>query len=87
MKSNILLLFIMFTINNICYSQNNKRDIIISSQLSKSDLKLASTDEILEKCLQYPYINDVMFAEDIPLIFKYIRNEFNGFHELFSVTF
>lgn len=85
MKKIFLLFLFLLIIPVITYPQKkSKRDIIIESQISKDQLKIMNTNELLEKCLLYPYISDVMFAENIPLMFKYIREEFNGFNELFS---
>jgi len=64
--------------------KKNKKDIIIAIQIPEIQLKTISTDELLENCLNYPYLVDVMFAQNIPLMFKYIRQEYNGFNELFG---
>jgi hypothetical protein len=79
------LLFLLLLLPALVYPQRKtKKDIIIASQLPEERLKNLSTDELLERCLNYPYIADVMFAQNIPLMFKYIRQEFNGFNELFG---
>ena len=80
-KSLILLISFSF----LLYPQDRtKKETVIASQITEEQLKILSTDELLEKCLGYPYIVDVMFAQNIPLMFKYIRQEFNGFNELFE---
>ena len=85
-KKHLLSIFILFVLlPALVYPQKkSKKDIIVASQIPETQLKTISTDELLEKCLGYPYIADVMFAENIPLMFKYIRQEFNGFNELFG---
>jgi len=83
MKHCIYLFFFLLIIPALIYPQKkSKKDIIIESQIPETQLKTLNTNELLEKCLSYPYITDVMFAQNIPLMFKYIRQEFNGFHEL-----
>lgn len=78
-------LLIIVIIPALVYPQKKtKKEIIIESQIPKEQLTSLSTRELLEKCLEYPYMADVMFAQDIPLMFKYIRQEFNGLDEFFS---
>jgi hypothetical protein len=84
MKKWFYLLFLLVIIQNLVYPQKkSKKDIIISSQISESQLKTINAEEILDRCLNYPYLADIMFAQNIPLMFKHIRKEFNGFNELF----
>lgn len=85
-SKHLFYMFLLFLILPVLvYPQKKtKKEIIIASQIPKTQLKTISTDELLEKCLNYPYIADVMFAQNIPLMFKYIRQEFNGFNELFG---
>ncbi len=84
MKKLLSLFLVILLIPSLNYPQKkSKKEIIISSQIPVTQLKILSTAELLEECLTYPYIADVMFSQNIPLIFKYIRQEFNGFNELF----
>lgn len=86
--SKITFLFsflIMIFLPILVYPQKKtKKDIIIASQLSQEQLQTMGTNELLLKCLEYPYLADAMFAQNVPLIFKYIRQEFNGFEEFFK---
>ena len=78
-----ILIFLIFPF--LVFPQmKSKLDIIIESQIPENELTTLTTDELLDKCLDYPYLVDVMFAENIPLMFKYIRKEFNGFDEFFE---
>lgn len=85
MKNLFCMFFLLLILPALVYPQKKtKKDIIIASQIPEKQIKTISTDELVEKCLNYPYIADVMFAQNIPLMFKYIRQEFNGFKELFE---
>ena len=85
MRNLFCLIFFLILLPALVYPQKKtKKEIIIASQIPETQLKTISTDELLEKCLDYPYIADVMFAQNIPLMFKYIKQEFNGFKELFE---
>jgi hypothetical protein len=84
MKKLLSLFLVILLIPCLNYPQKkSKKDIIISNQIPATQLKILSTAELLEQCLTYPYIADVMFSQNIPLIFHHIRQEFNGFNELF----
>lgn len=80
----VVIALILFSTSLLYSQKRTKKDIIIESQLPQSQLKNMSTEELLEACLNYPYMADLMFAQDIPLMFKYIRDEFNGFQEIFK---
>lgn len=53
-----------------------------SLQLSPEKLKQMTTRELLEECLNYPYIIDLLFYTDIQEGFDSLFVEFNGFKEL-----
>lgn len=85
MKHVLYMFFLLVFLPALVHPQNKtKMDVVIASQIPEDHLKTITTGELLEECLNYPYIADVMFAENIPLMFKYIRQEFNGFKELFE---
>lgn len=74
---------------NCVYAQQDqqkmsKKERIIASQIPEQDISILSTEELLDRCLEYPYLSDIFFAQNIPLIFPHIIREFNGLTELFT---
>lgn len=53
-------------------------------QLSPEEIKQKTTSDLFEECLNYPYIIDVFFYNDIQEGFDSLVAEFNGFEELQS---
>lgn len=51
-------------------------------QMPDKTLKEISTECLLETCLQFPYLTDVLFAENYQKGFDQLLSEFNGFREL-----
>jgi len=51
-------------------------------QLSPDEIKQKTTSELLEECLNYPYIIDILFYNGIEEGFDSLVAEFNGFKEL-----
>ncbi|KPK95573.1 hypothetical protein AMJ80_04820 [bacterium SM23_31] len=62
----------------------SKKERIIAYQIPEDSLKSISTQELLERCMNFPYLIDIYLVEDISLIFPYIIKSFNGFVEFFS---
>lgn len=84
-----LIIFCSIISYNCVYAQQgkqkmSKKERIIASQISVQDLYILSTEELLDRCLEYPYLADIFFVQNIPLIFPHITREFNGFTELFT---
>ena len=73
---------------NITGQQKSKKmsklERIVSCQIPKKELKKISTPELLDKCLDYPYLNDILFTDNISLMFDLIKKEFNGYKEFFA---
>ncbi len=74
---------------NFAYAQQmqqkmSKKERIITSQIPDSVLSAISTGELLDRCLEYPYLADIFFVQNIPLIFPHIVIEFNGLTEFFT---
>ena len=61
-----------------------KQERIAALQIPEDELKKLSTEELLDRCLEYPYLGDLIFVENIPLMFPYIIESFNGLTELFN---
>lgn len=84
-----LIIFCSIISYNCVYAQQgkqkmSKKERIIASQISVQDLYILSTDELVDRCLEYPYLSDIFFAQNIPHIFPHIIREFNGLTELFT---
>jgi len=61
-----------------------KRDRILACQIPQEELITMSTEELLDRCLNYPYLVDVYFVENISLYFPHIIKSFNGLIEFFN---
>ena len=55
---------------------------IAALQIPDSLLCRMSTSQLLTTCLDYPYMKEVLFAENIETGIDYISSSFNGFAEL-----
>ncbi|MCK4559260.1 MAG: hypothetical protein KAV45_05705 [Calditrichia bacterium] len=91
MKKIVYLIFGLIIIGNgisynCVYAQQkmSKKERIIASQIPESVLSAISTEELLDRCLEYPYLSDIFFAQNIPLMFPHIVIEFNGLTEFFT---
>lgn len=51
-------------------------------QIPEAILTNISTDRLLDICLDFPYLSDVLFFDDYPKGLEALKNEFNGFNEL-----
>lgn len=57
---------------------------IASLQIPESLLPKISTERLLDICLDYPYLLDVMFYDDFQKGIEVLRSNFNGFDELLN---
>ncbi len=57
---------------------------IASLQIPENILTEISTERLLDICLDYPYLLDVMFYDDFQKGIEALRSNFNGFNELLS---
>lgn len=57
---------------------------IASLQIPESRLANIPTERLLDICLDYPYILDVLFCDDYQKGLEALMTEFNGFKELMS---
>lgn len=55
---------------------------IMALQIPNSILSWISTEALLETCLRYPYLTDILFCDNYQKGFEVLTNEFNGFQEL-----
>jgi hypothetical protein len=58
----------------------NKRIELL--QIPDTILKKISTEDLLETSLQFPYLTDILFADNFKRGFEVLTEEFNGFREL-----
>ena len=85
----VIILSLLF-LNSLCiFAQDNinkltKIDRILACQIPQEELIIMSTEDLLERCLNYPYLVDVYFVENISLYFPHIIKSFNGFIEFFN---
>ena len=63
---------------------NSVEERIAALQIPESILSKISTERLLEICLDYPYLLDVLFYEDFQKGIEALKNDFNGFNELLS---
>ncbi len=61
-----------------------RADRVDACQIPKDILEKLSTDELLETCLNYPFIIDVFAYNDIQAGFLKLLSEFNGLQELIN---
>lgn len=57
---------------------------IASLQIPENVLPKISTERLLDICLDYPYLVDVMFYDDFQKGIEVLRSNFNGFDELLN---
>ncbi len=62
--------------------KNNKQKVDIC-QIPNEQLKLLSTSELLESCLNYPLLPDIFAFNNIQDGFEKFKMDFNGINELF----
>lgn len=55
---------------------------MLSLQLPKEDLDSIPSDALLDLCLRFPYLLDVIFADDYQKGIESLFSHFNGFQEL-----
>ena len=55
---------------------------ITALQIPDTILSVISTEGLLETCLKFPYLTDIMFCENYQKGFEALTLEFNGFQEL-----
>ncbi|MFO8236233.1 MAG: hypothetical protein R6U04_12610 [Bacteroidales bacterium] len=61
--------------------KNNKEKVGVC-QIPDNQLKLLSTKDLLETCLNYPLLGDIMAFSNIQDGFNKFKNDFNGINEL-----
>ncbi len=60
------------------------KERIAALQIPAEDLSKISTPELIEACLNFPYLIDMFLYDGYEQGFKVLCNEFNGFNELLS---
>lgn len=77
---------IVFDFTGIVTDANWKKmsihERIRALQIPEDDIHEIPTSELLEICLDFPYLIDILFSDDFQLGFKELTIEFNGFREL-----
>ena len=63
---------------------NSVKDRIASLQIPETILPDIPTDRLLDICLDYLYLLDVLFCDDYQKGLEALKTEFNGFNELLS---
>jgi hypothetical protein len=61
---------------------NNPHDRIKALQIPQDILSELPTDSLLNICLDFPYLSDILIADNDSLCIEVINKEFNGFYEL-----
>ena len=61
---------------------NNPHDRIKALQIPQDILSELSTDSLLNIYLDFPYLSDILIADNDSLCIEIINKEFNGFYEL-----
>ena len=61
---------------------NSTEERVAALQIPDSLLYKMSTPQLLESCLNYPYLKDVLFADDIEIGIAFVSSSFNGLCEL-----
>ncbi len=64
--------------------KGNQQEREKAYQLPDSILYEFSTEELLETCLNYPFIGLIYFFNDLPTGLSSVYNQFNGFQELIN---
>ena len=57
---------------------------IAALQIPVAVLVKISTEGLLETCLEFPYLTNIFFAENLTTGYEALIAEFNGFRELFK---
>lgn len=65
-------------------SFNNSRERIKALQIPDTILIIMPTKELLEICLDFPYVTDMYAFTDPKRGFNYLLSEFNGYNELLN---
>ena len=97
MKKFILLLLSLFLLTSSVLSQSSfptimsdewkklpLKDKIASCQIDPNELKLLSTEKLIEKSLNYPLILSIFYFDDFQEGFENAKEDFNGLSELFT---
>lgn len=66
------------------HSFKRAKDRIKALQIPDSLLSQIPTKQLLDICLDFPYVTDLYAFDDPQRGFKYLTSEFNGFDELFK---
>ena len=67
---------------DVKWKQMSIPDRIKVLQIPEDDIHEIPTSELLEICLDFPYLIDILFSDDFQLGFKKLIRKFNGFREL-----
>jgi len=62
----------------------NLKEKIAICQIEQDELNLISTDKLIEKCLNYPFVLSIFYFDDFQKGFEQVRKDFNGLSELFK---
>ncbi len=65
-------------------NMNSVEERIASLQIPEYILPKISTERLLDICLEYPYLLDVLFYDDYQKGLEVLKTNFNGFNELLS---
>ena len=65
---------------------NSVKDRIDALQMPATTLASISTEKLLDICLDFPYLLDVLFYDDYQKGLNVLRTEFNGFDELLNLS-
>lgn len=74
-----------FNYDNIKWKQyKNSSDRIKALQIPNNILKSLPTNELVAICLDFPYLPDILFFDNVDKGFETTTKKFNGFTELFN---
>jgi len=65
---------------------SSRIEMVEACQIPESILKNSDTESLIDICLNYPFLHDIMFYNNSQLGFDVIAKEFNGLTELLERT-
>ncbi|MFC1564836.1 right-handed parallel beta-helix repeat-containing protein [candidate division KSB1 bacterium] len=80
---SVIAIFCVFN-SHLFAQQRHKADVIRDNQIPEDILKTSSTEDLLEECFKFPYLIDFFLVENIPAIFPFMIEDYNGFDELLN---